>query len=157
MNIPNRATTRRQFMRLACATGVLAAADLTGLCVEPGAKLKGAVIGHTGRGDYGHGLDGIFNNRPNIDMVALADPDPGGRAGTAAKIGARRSYADYRELLEKERPSLVSIAMRQADQHHVIALAALRAGAHVYCEKPLVTAPIQADELPADAHRRELT
>ena len=151
-----RATTRREFMRLACATGVLAAADLTGLCVEPGAKLKGAVIGHTGRGDYGHGLDGIFNNRPNIDMVALADPDPGGRAGTAAKIGARRSYADYRELLEKERPSLVSIAMRQADQHHVIALAALRAGAHVYCEKPFVTAPIEADELLAEAHRREL-
>jgi len=114
------------------------------------------VIGHTGRGDYGHGLEGIFSNRPNAEVVALADPDSEGRAKTAAKIGAPRSYADYREMLEKERPNLVSIAMRQSDQHHAIALAALRAGAHIYCEKPFVSAPNESDELLAEANKREL-
>jgi predicted dehydrogenase len=101
-------------------------------------------------------LEGILVNRPNIELVALADPDLEGRAKTAAKIGAPRSYADYGEMLEKERPNLVSIAMRQSDQHHAIALAALRAGAHVYCEKPFVTAPYESDELLAEADKREL-
>jgi predicted dehydrogenase len=150
------ALSRRHFMRLASLTGALVVADLPSLATEPGARLKGAVIGYTGRGDYGHGLEGIFSNRPNVEVVALADPDPEGRARTAAKIGAPRSYADYRELLEKERPNLVSLAMRQSDQHHAIAMAALRAGAHIYCEKPFVTAPNESDELLAEADKREL-
>jgi len=118
--------------------------------------MKAAVIGHTGRGDYGHGLEDIFANRPGIDLVALADPDPEGRARTAAKIGAPRAYADYRELLTTERPQLVSLAMRHADQHHQIGLAALRAGAHLYCEKPFTTTPAEADELLAVARKQSL-
>jgi predicted dehydrogenase len=126
------------------------------LFAAEGVPLRAAVIGHTGRGDYGHGLEAIFANRPGIELVALADPDAGGRARTATKIGAPRSYADYRELLEKERPQLVSIAMRQSDQHHGIALAALKAGAHLYCEKPFTTTPAESDELLAEAARRGL-
>ena len=148
--------TRRNFARLVSSAGVIAATDFPCLTAESSANLKAAVIGHTGRGDYGHGLEGIFANRPNTEIVALADPDPGGRAKTAAKIRAPRSYADYREMLEKERPNLVSIAMRQSDQHHAIALAALEAGAHVYCEKPFVTAPLESDELLAEAQKRGL-
>ena len=148
--------SRRDFMRLASATGALVAADFPNLAAAPGAKLKAAVIGHTGRGDYGHGLESIFSNQPNVEVVALADPDSGGRAKTAAKIGAPRTYADYRELLEKERPNLVSIAMRQSDQHHAIAMAALKAGAHIYCEKPFVTVPVESDELLAEADKRGL-
>jgi predicted dehydrogenase len=86
----------------------------------------------------------------------LADPDAQGRAKAAAKIGAPRTYADYRELLEKERPNLVSIAMRQSDQHHAIALDALKASSHIYCEKPFVTAPVESDELLAEADKRGL-
>ena len=56
-------------------------------------------------------------------------------------------------MLEKERPGLISIAMRHADRHHVVALAALRAGAHIYCEKPFVTAPNESDELLAEADK----
>ena len=161
MNTTSRQTgrnviTRRNFVRLVSSAGVIAAADLACLAAGPAAKRTAAVIGHTGRGDYGHGLEGIFANRPSIEVVALADPDPDGRAKTAAKILAPRSYADYREMLEKERPNLVSIAMRQSDQHHAIALGALRTGAHVYCEKPFVTAPLESDELLAEAHQRGL-
>src|SRR2546428_11760028 len=133
------ALSRRDFMRLASLSGALVAADPRSLAAEPGAKLKAAVIGHTGRGDYGHGLESIFNNRPNVEVVALADPDSAGRAKTAAKIGAPRSYADYREVLEKERPGLVSIAMRQSDRHQAVAMGALQAGAQMYCGKPFVT------------------
>jgi predicted dehydrogenase len=101
-------------------------------------------------------LDGIFQNRPGVKLVALADPDPAGRARIGKKISAPRLYADYREMLEKERPRLVSVAMRHADLHHEIVLAALGAGAHVYCEKPFVTTPAQADELLKEASARNL-
>jgi len=150
------AVARREFIRSTTSAGVLAVAGLSRLAAQNGAKFKAAVIGHTGRGDYGHGLESIFGNRPNIELVAVADPDPAGRARTAAKIGAPRHYADYREMLDWERPNLVSLAMRHAHQHHAIALAALKAGAHVYCEKPFVTAPVEADELLAEAERRRL-
>src|SRR5688500_7210264 len=68
---------------------------------------RAAVIGHTGRGDYGHGLDVIFNDVPGVTVVALADPEESGRAKAAARCGAARQYANYREMLEKEKPQLV--------------------------------------------------
>jgi predicted dehydrogenase len=147
-----RQISRRAFV--ARTSVCVAAAGLRSFGAEPAPRLKAAVIGHTGQGDYGHGLDGIFQDRPGIELVGLADPDAAGRAKTAAKIKAPRSYADYRELLDKEKPDLVSIAMRHASQHHAIALAVLRAGAHFYCEKPFVTSPAEADELLAEASKR---
>lgn len=153
----HQSATRRGFLgTLGLATAGLALSPSLAWCAPAPAKLRAAVIGHTGRGDYGHGLDAIFANRPGIELVALADPDAAGRAKTAAKIGAPRQYADYRELLAKEKPQLVSLAMRQADQHFEIARAALRAGAHLYCEKPFVTTPAEADELLAEARKRGL-
>jgi predicted dehydrogenase len=143
-----RGFTKRLGLGLISAPLILRAAE--------GTPLTAAVIGHTGRGDYGHGLDGIFQNRPGVKLVALADPDDAGRARWAKKISAPRQYADYRELLEKERPNLISVAMRHADQHHAIVLAALRAGAHVYCEKPFTVSAAESDELLREAEQRQL-
>jgi len=123
---------------------------------EPQRNIRAAVIGHTGRGDYGHGLETIFAGQSGIELVALADPDATGRANTAKKIGAARQYADYRQMLERERPELVSVAMRHADLHYEVILASLRQGAHVYCEKPFTTTPAEADQLLEEARRRGL-
>ncbi len=71
----------------------------------------------------------------------------------ARTVGATRTYADWRELLEREKPQVVSIAMRHADQHAEVALACLRAGAHLYMEKPFVRSPDEADAVLKDAHR----
>jgi len=152
-----RPQTRREFIAKTATTAtVFASSPLIAAESEPTRKLKAAVIGHTGRGDYGHGLDTIFNTRKNIEVVAVADPDDAGRKRAAEKIGAPRNYADYREMLKREQPQLVSVAMRQADQHHGIILDCLRAGAHVYSEKPFVTAPNEADELIAVADKARL-
>ncbi len=151
---PPGTATRREFLRI--GLGAAASLSLTGSAAEPLRRMKAAVIGHTGRGDYGHGLEGIFDGRPGIELVALADPDTAGRTRTAARIGALRSYADYSEMIDRELPQLVSVAMRHSDQHHAIILKALRAGAHVYCEKPFTTTPAHADELLAEASARGL-
>jgi len=148
--------SRRHFLRKTSTLLAVAATSWPRLRAAEKTQFKAAVIGHTGRGDYGHGLESIFANRPGIDLVALADPDADGRARVAQRIGAPRTYADYQELLEKERPQLVSIAMRHSDQHHAIALAALQSGAHIYCEKPFTVTSAEADELLAEAAKRGL-
>ncbi len=114
-------------------------------------RLRAAIIGHTGRGDYGHGLDLIFNDVPNLEVVAVADPDTAGRAAAAKKSKATRQYADYREMLAKERPQLVAIAPRWTDQHHTMTMAALKTGAHIYLEKPFMQTLAEADEVLAFA------
>jgi len=113
--------------------------------------LRAVVIGHTGRGDYGHGMEKIFTGRPGVELMALADPDEAGRKKTAASLGLTNHYADYREMLAKEKPALVSVGMRHSDQHRDVILAALQAGAHVYAEKPVTSTPAEADELIAAA------
>lgn len=110
-------------------------------------RIPAAIIGHTGRGDYGHGLDLIFNDVPNVEVVAVADPDSVGRAAAAKKSKASRQYADYRELLAQEKPQLVAIAPRWTDQHHAIAMAALKTGAHICLEKPFMQTLAEADEV----------
>jgi predicted dehydrogenase len=101
-------------------------------------------------------LDEIFNDRPNIHVVAVADPDPAGRAQAKQRTRAARDYADYREMLAREKPQLVSIAPRWTGRHHAMGLAALAAGAHLYMEKPITQTLAQADELLATAGKSGL-
>jgi len=108
---------------------------------------RAAIIGHTGCGDYGHDHDLIFIGWENISVVAVADVDSTGRAKAAARARALRQYSDYRQMLEQEKPDLVCVAPRWTGEHHAMALAALRIGAHVYLEKPITETLSQADEL----------
>lgn len=147
---------RRTFLSVSASAAVLGPAYIVAKVHAGAEPLRAAVIGHTGRGDYGHGLESIFNGRPGITVVAIADPDPEGRSRAAAKAGALRTYADWRQMLERERPNLVSLAMRHADQHFEIGREILRAGAHLYCEKPFTRTPAEADELLEEAARRNL-
>jgi predicted dehydrogenase len=147
--------TRRTFLSRTTLFAAAAPAVLSAKANAP-AQLKAAIIGHTGRGNYGHELDVVFNGRDNITVVAVADPDPRGRSRAAGRTGALRQYADYREMLEKEKPDLVSIAPRQTDQHHAMAVAALEGGAHLYMEKPITRDLAEADELLDLADRKGL-
>jgi predicted dehydrogenase len=148
---------RRHFLRNGLALSAAAVLPTPAFAApesaSPTSKLRAAVIGDTGHGNYGHEHDLIFNGRADVEVVAVADPAPAGRAEAAQRCGARRQYADYREMLEREKPHLVSVAPRWTDQHHAMALAALRAGAHVYLEKPITQTLTEADELLAVADR----
>jgi predicted dehydrogenase len=118
--------------------------------------LSAAIIGHTGHGDYGHGLDVLFNDLAGVQVVAIADPVAAGREAAAKRCGALRQFSDYREMLTKEKPHLVSIAPRWSDQHHAMAMASLEAGAHLYMEKPITPTLAEADEILALADKRGL-
>ncbi len=75
-----------------------------------------------------------FQRHPGFELVAIAGRDTAHTADVARELGIT-PYADWRELLEREKPELVSIAT-PAWLHHPMMLGALAAGAHVLCEKP---------------------
>lgn len=109
-----------------------------------------AVIGHTGRGNYGHGLDTVWQRIPDATLVAVADADQTGRNRQLDRLGlpADAGYEDYRTMLKTVAPDIVAVCPRHADQHHAMTLAAIEAGAKgVYVEKPFVRTPAEADQI----------
>jgi len=100
-------------------------------------RVGAVVIGHTGRGDYGHGYDRIFEGVPGVELLAIADPDAKGRGNAMNRTGAPRGYADYRAMLDAEKPALVSIAFRQPAGHAEALIACMEAGVKgIFIEKP---------------------
>lgn len=106
---------------------------------------RACVIGHTGRGNYGHGMDTCFDGFANIRVVGLADPNEKGREARKGK--AERLYADWREMLSKEKPNLVSIGPRWVEQRVEMFTACAEIGAHVYSEKPMALSLADADAI----------
>ena len=94
-----------------------------------GKQYKAVLIGHTGQGNYGHGLDMVYSDMPEVDVVAVADPDAEGLAAAAQRTGATRPYADYRDMLDREDFDLVNICPRVVGGHAAMAIAAAEAGA----------------------------
>ena len=123
----------------------LATAGVAALPLRAAPTYKVGVIGHTGRGGYGHGIGDVWSVFPQARVVAVADPDAEGRAGAQARTGAPRGYADYRELLAKEKPDIVSICPRHTDQRLPMVTAAAAAGCHMYLEKPFAGTLTDAD------------
>lgn len=108
---------------------------------------RAAIIAHTGRGNYGHGLDTVWNAVDSVELVALADPHPIGREKAQTRLVVAKGYADYREMLAKEKPDLVSVCPRHLDQRAEMLTAAAEAGCHIYQEKPFAANLVDADRI----------
>jgi predicted dehydrogenase len=119
-------------------------------------KYRAVVIGHAGRGGYGHNWDMAWNGIGAVEVVAVADPVEAGRAKAMGRSGAARGYADYREMLAKERPDIATIATRRTDQHMDMFTAAAEAGAHILIEKPMAGSLPEADAMVALAAKKKI-
>lgn len=106
---------------------------------------RACLVGETGRGEYGHLIDEALMNRPDVTVVAVADTDEAGRNKVKEKTGAKTAYADYQEMLEKEKPELVALCSRRPARHAEMALAAIEIGAHLLVEKPFTRTLQEAD------------
>jgi predicted dehydrogenase len=98
----------------------------------------------------------VWKNVERAQLVAVADDDEAGLAAAAKRLGISRTYADYREMLAKERPQIVSIAPRWPDCHREMMLACAEAGCHVFIEKPMCRSLDEADEMVAAFAKRGL-
>ena len=69
-------------------------------------------------------------------IVALCDTNPDALAQAKQRFPDAKTSSDWRELMDDS--SIDGVVISTADHHHALAaLAAMRAGKHVYCEKPL--------------------
>lgn len=70
-------------------------------------RYRVAVIGATGRGGYGHGLDTAFRDLKQAELCAVADSDEPGRQQATKRLGVTAQFADYREMLDRAKPDIV--------------------------------------------------
>jgi predicted dehydrogenase len=119
-------------------------------------KFKVAVIGHTGRGNYGHGVDTVWMQMPVCEIVAVADADEAGRAEAVKRLKAPKAFADYRAMLDEVKPHIVGIGPRWVDQHRDMVLACAERGIHVYLEKPLCRTLAEADAMVAAIEKHDV-
>jgi predicted dehydrogenase len=84
-----------------------------------------------------------FQRHAGFELVAIAGRDREKTARIANELGVPAAYDDWRELLRRETPDLVSI-VTPAYLHHPMMIEAAAAGAHVLCEKPTALHRFQA-------------
>jgi predicted dehydrogenase len=85
-------------------------------------------------------------------MRALCGRDPVRLAQAAGRLGWESTETDWNRLLERSDIDLVDICT-PGDTHAEIAIAALEAGKHVLCEKPLANSVAEAEAMTAAAER----
>ena len=105
---------------------------------------------------YGWGMRAhlpAFLNLPEYDLAAVCTTRQETAEESAKTYGARKAYWDYRELVADPEIDVVDVCVR-APSHYEVAMAALEAGKHVFCEWPLGANSAQADEMASLAEAR---
>ncbi|AQX81810.1 oxidoreductase [Plantibacter flavus] len=101
---------------------------------ESDRKLRVAVVG-AGRWAVRSHIPG-WQRDPRVEVVALAEIDEEALASAAAEFGVERAVTDYRELIDDPEIDVIDVATGNA-MHFEISMAAIAAGKHVLCEKPV--------------------
>jgi predicted dehydrogenase len=88
----------------------------------------------------------FFDLPLQVDMAAVCGRDEGRVAAAADKLGWRTYETDWKALLARDDIDLIDVCT-PGDTHGEIAIAALRAGKHVLCEKPLANTVAEAEAM----------
>jgi predicted dehydrogenase len=147
---------RRDFLHTAALTSALAAIQPRAFAAAGDKPLRVATIGcgWYGKTDLFH----LMQVAP-VDVVGLCDVDSKMAAGAADLVSRRQPskkkppiYGDYRKLLAEQKPDIVNIAT--PDHWHALPMiAAVEAGADVYCQKPISVDVAEGQAMVAAAKR----
>jgi predicted dehydrogenase len=91
-----------------------------------------------GCGNMGSSHARAYHRMPEFQVVGLVSRGPASRGALSRELGGISEFGDYREALQATRPDVVSINT-YPETHGPFARAAIEAGCHVFCEKPLAT------------------
>lgn len=112
-------------------------------------KIKVGVIG-TGNISHEHIKSYIAN--PNVELYAFCDINLEQLKKMADLYGVERTFTDINEFLKLDEIDAVSVCTWNS-AHAPCAIAALNAGKHVLCEKPMATSAAEAKEMLAAAEK----
>ncbi len=135
------ATERREFLKGAMAAGLMVLFTeeeaLAANAVRRGA-IEGPPVrfGVIGAGQWGREILGALSRLPAAQIAFVSDPYEPAMKKALEVAPKAVTAADYRRVLEASEVEAVILAT-PTHQHREIALAALQAGKHVYCEAPL--------------------
>lgn len=129
---------RRTFMALSAVGGLGALAGCASFerkRMAPNGRLNHACIGV---GNMGWADLVNLTSHPNLEVVAICDVDSNQLDRAKEHVPNARCYTDWRELMAKESDKIDSVNVAIPDHMHCAAgLTAIRAGKHLYCQKPL--------------------
>jgi predicted dehydrogenase len=110
-----------------------------------------------GCGNMGASHARSYHKMPDFEIVGLVSRGPASRGALSRELGGLPEFSDYYEALKATRPDVVSINT-YPETHGAYARAAIGAGAHVFCEKPLAESVEEAQSIvdAAKAARRKL-
>jgi hypothetical protein len=138
------AFTRRNFLRNSALSGtalvLLPKASLAfGYEANEKLNLAGIGVGGQGRSD----LDNL--SRSGVNIVALCDVDRKRAGDTFQKYPEAKQFADFRRMLDGMDKQIDAVVVATPDHTHAVAaVAAMRRGKHVFCEKPLTRTVYEA-------------
>ena len=147
MTTPRNAVdlTRRDFIRgssVASLMGMLGAVELRAETPKEGERKPAGgpkvKLGVIGLGPRGRDVLSALLLQPDAELVVLCDHYDKSLNRSAGNVPGAKTTADYKTILADKEIKAVIIAT-PSHQHKEIALAALEAGKHVYCEAPLAS------------------
>ena len=104
-------------------------------------NIAGIGVGGMGAGDVNAVSGG--NN-----IVALCDVDLNRSGGTFQKFPAAKAYRDFRKMFDEMEKDIDAVVVATPDHTHAVAaMAAIKRGKHVYCEKPLAHSVYEVRQL----------
>jgi predicted dehydrogenase len=118
--------------------------------MSPSDRRLGVALAGCGR--FGNFCLSAVDDLPELVLAGVTDRDRGRALAAAGRRGIV-AYPDYQALLADDRVDIVLVATPPAD-HAPMALAAIAAGKHVFCEKPLATSLPQATAVAQAASAR---
>src|SRR3954453_4806 len=110
-----------------------------------------------GCGNMGASHARAYHKMPEFEVVGLVSRGPKSRGAISKELGGLPEFADYPGAPPPTRPDVVSINT-YPETHAEYARAAIEAGCHVFCEKPLAETVAEAQSIvdSAVAHNRKL-
>lgn len=106
---------------------------------------------------HGHinALYKLAEANPDVEIVAAYEADADARAAAEAAIGVRFTHESYEDMLNEENIDVIAIG----DYYGIrgsLAIKALKAGKHIYADKPLCTSLEELDEIERLAREKNL-